>query len=129
MPEMTADEGVTMVPDPQETPQNVPMHHLIISTFIPTSEVASPSSTSSSWPGVVVPELTIPADAYPEHKNRHGGGKDYLCHLCSFHHTNYDCILTNIRKHLDLTIGCPGCRKGFQNAASLHKHGVEAHKI
>ena len=38
-------------------------------------------------------------------------------------------MLTHIRKHLDLKIGCPVCGKGFQNAASLHKHGRKAHVI
>ena len=38
-------------------------------------------------------------------------------------------MLTHIRKHLDLTIGCPICGKGFQNAASIHKHDRKAHAI
>ena len=128
-PEITTDEGATMVPDPQEAPQNIPKHFCIIPTPIPTLEAPSTSSTSSSCPIVVVLELAIPADAYPECINRPGGGKNYLCYLCSFHYTNYDCILTHVRKHLDLTIGCPGCGKGFQNVTSLHKHGREVHKI
>ena len=38
-------------------------------------------------------------------------------------------MLTHIRKHLDLTIGCPVCSKGFQNAAFLCKRGRKAHAI
>ena len=38
-------------------------------------------------------------------------------------------MLTHIRKHLDLTIDCPVCGKGFQNAASLHRHGRKVHAI
>ena len=89
----------------------------------------SPSDTSTSFPIVVVPEVVIPEEAYPKHVNRLGGGKDYICHLCSFQHTNYDCLLTHIHKHLSITIGCPSCGHGFQNAASLHKHGRKVHQI
>ena len=124
-----ADESATMVSDPQEAPQNVPKHHCIIPTPVPTPEGPSTSSTSSSCPIVIVPELAIPTDACHKCINRPDGGKDYHCCLCSFHHTNYDCILTHIRKHLDVTIGCPGCGKGFQNVVSLCKHGRKIHKI
>ena len=124
-----ADKNATMISDPQEAPQNVPKHCHIIPTPVPTPEGPSTSSTSSSCPIVVVPELTIPMDACPEHINRTDGGKDSHCHLCSFHHTNYDCILTHNRKHLHATIGCPGCGKGFQNAAFLCKHRRKIHKI
>ena len=128
-PEMTTDERAAKVPDPQEVPQSIPKHCCIILTLIPSSEVPPTSSISSSCAVVVMLELAIPADAYLDHINRPGGGKDYLCHLCSFHHFNFDCILTHVRKHLDFTIICPGCGKGFQNVASLHKHGREVHKI
>ena len=56
-------------------------------------------------------------------------GLGYLCCMCSFQHCNLDCILTHVRKHLDITIRCPGCGKGFQSAASLHKHGKKAYQI
>ena len=69
--------------------------------------------------------LAIPVEAYPEHLNWPGGSKEYLCHLCTFRHSNLDCILTHIRKHLNITIGCPVCDKGYQNMASLHKHGSD----
>ena len=58
-----------------------------------------PSTSSISFPVVVVPKLAIPADAYPDHLNRPDGGKDYLCH---FTHSNLDSILTHIRKYLDV---------------------------
>ena len=124
-----ADKSTTMVSDPQEAPQNIPKHCHIVPTLVPTPEGPSTSSTSSSCPIVIVPELAITTDACPECINRSDGGKDYHCHICSFHPTNYDCILTHIRKHLDVTLGCPGCAKGFQNAASLLKHGRKIHKI
>ena len=113
------DKSATAVSNLQKAPQNVPMHCCIISTLVSIPEGPSTSSTSSSCPIVIVPELAIPTDACLECINRPGGGKDYICCLCSFHHTNYDCILTHISKHLDVTIGCLGCRKGFQNMASL----------
>ena len=81
------------------------------------------------FPVVAVPELAIPAEAYPVWLNRPGGGKDYLCHLCHFRHSNLDCILTHIRKHLGITIGCPICCRGYLNATSLHEHGGDVHGI
>ena len=65
----------------------------------------------------------------PEQINQLGGVKDYKCVLCTFHHTNKDCILTHICKHLDIIMGCPVCGKGFQNVASPHKHGQKAHAV
>ena len=57
----------------------------ISTTLISSSVSAMPSgSSTASMPIVVVPELAIPADAYPEHLNRPGRGKDYLCQLCHF---------------------------------------------
>ena len=113
MPEKTSDDktdkSVTMAPGPQEAPQNVLKHHCIVPTLAPTLDVPSTSSTLSSYPIAVVPELTILTDAYPKHINSPGRGKNYFCCLCSFHHTNYDCMLTHIKKHLNVTIGCPGC--------------------
>ena len=113
-------------------------HQQITPTLIPQPEVASspssplcpsPSAKSTSLPTVIVPELVIPAEGQPEQINQPGGGKEYKCQLCTFHHTNKDCILTHIRKHLDITIGCPICGKGFQNVASLHKHGKKVHAV
>ena len=114
----------------------IPKCHQIAPTSIqsPESPILSssssspgPSSKSDTYPILVVPELAIPAEAQPEQLNQSGGGKKYQCQLCTFCHSNLDCILTHIRKHLDITIGCPICGKGFQNAASLHKHGRKAH--
>ena len=105
---------------------------LVTSSASPLPSSSSPSfslpSKSAPYPVIVIPKLAIPVEAYPECVNR-SGSKDYLCHICTFQHSNLICILTHIRNHLNITISCPGCGKGFQNAASLHKHGKETHKI
>ena len=115
---------------------SIPKHHCVVPILVHSSDspVLSTSSTSSnpstrsvSYLVVVVPELTRLAEAYPEHLNRPDRGKEYLCHLCAFRHSNLDSILTHIRKHLDIMIGCPVCGKGYQNVASLHKHGRDVH--
>ena len=131
LPKKTLDEKtdriVTMAPDFQEAPPDSKMC-CIIPTPASILDVPSISSTSS-YPIVMVLELVILAEANPEHVNRPGRGKDYLCHLCPFQHTNYDCTLTHIRKHLNITIRCPGSGQGFQNATSLCKHGQRVHQI
>ena len=38
-------------------------------------------------------------------------------------------MLMHICQHLEISIGCPMCGKGFQNAASLQKHGKKVHTI
>ena len=38
-------------------------------------------------------------------------------------------MLTHVRRHLDITVGCPVCGHGYQNAASLWKHSRDAHNI
>ena len=136
-----AVEETTKTTEPTDAPVTAPQcHHItlvpVTSSVLPLSSTSCSSSSMStqpsplaSYPVIVIPELAIPAETYPEWINQSSQGKDYLCCLHSFHHTNYDCILTHIRKHLDITIICPGCGKGFQNAASLHKHGKEAHQI
>ena len=59
-----------------------------------------PSSTSSmSFLVIVMPELAISVEAYPKYINGPGGGKDYLCCLCPFRHSNLDSIMTHVRKH------------------------------
>ena len=134
-------EETTKTTESTDAPVTVPkcchitLVHLT-SSILPLSSTSSSSSSMSaqpsqlpSYPLVVIPELALPANTYPEHINQPSGGKDYLCHLCSFHHTNYDCILTHIRKHLDITIRCLGCGKGYQNMASLCKHRKGAHQI
>ena len=107
----------------------------VTTTLVSLSTSAHPSTSSvqslSTGPAttiatIVVPELAIPADAYPECINRPGIGKDYLYQICYFSHTNLDSVLTHIRRHLDITVGCPICCKGYQNAALVWKHGREA---
>ena len=97
------------------------------STVSTTSLLAS--TNISTLPIVVVPELAIPDEAYSECINRPGGGKDYLCHLSPFRHSNLDSILTHVRKHLEVIIGCLICSKGYQNTASPHKHGRDVHSV
>ena len=108
MPEKTSDDktdkSVTTAPGPQEAPQNVSKHDSIVPTLATTLYIPSTSSTFSSYPIAMVSELVILTDAYPEYINRPGGGKDHLCCLCSFHHTNYECMLTHIRKQLNITM-------------------------
>ena len=100
----------------------------ITTTLISPSASTTPSTSSTaSFLAVVVPELAIPAEAYPEHLNRLGSGKDYLCCLCHFTHSNLESILTHVRKHLDITIGCPICSRGYQNIASFCKHDRDVH--
>ena len=74
----------------------VVQHHCITPTPVEllSSTIASSSTEVETLPIVVVPELAVPAEAYPEHLNRPGGGKDYLCHLCLFRHSKLDSILT-----------------------------------
>ena len=73
-------------------------------------------------PVVVIPELAVPAHTLPEWINHPEARKDYKCQLCAFQHTDRDCMLMHIWQHLKISIRCPMCRKGFQNAASLCKH-------
>ena len=112
----------------EDTDPALSQHHEIIPTPI------EPSSPNTQWSSetllvVVVPEFLIWEEAYPEHLNRPGGDKDYLCHLCQFRHSNLDMILMHIRKHLEVVVGCPVCGKGYQNVASFCKHGKEVHHI
>ena len=72
------DKSVTMVSGPQEAPQDVWKCCHIVPTLAPILDVPSTSSTSSSYPFAMVPELVIPTDAYPKCINRPGGSKDYL---------------------------------------------------
>ena len=109
-------------------------HWCITPTLVgPLSSISCSSSLPSTsvvaFPVVVVPEQAIPAEAYQEQINRPSGGKDYLCHLCPFRHSNLNSILTHVRKHLEITIGCPVCGKSYQNTASLHKHGRDVHSV
>ena len=100
----------------------------IIPTPIPiTSSKASRSA--SKLLSVIVPKLTVPVDALPEWINHPGGHKDYKCQLYAFQHMNKNCMLMHIWQHVDMSVSCPMCGKGFQNVASLHKHGQKVHSI
>ena len=70
-------------------------------SFPLSSDPPSPglSDKSASYPTLIVPEPAIPMEAQPEQINQPGGGKEYQCQLCAYHHTNKDCMLTHIRKH------------------------------
>ena len=117
--ELKSDEETTMLKaktSAEYAPS--PKHHHITLTLISPSVSTTPPTGSSSFPVVVVSKPAIPAEAYPELFNRPSGGKDYLCCLCPFRHSNLDCILAHVRKHLEITIGCPVSSRGYQNAAS-----------
>ena len=111
--------------------------HCMVPTLLPSSTKSSPLPAAPPSPGssvelflmVVIPELAIPPEAMPEQINQLGGMKNYQCWLCTFAHTNRDCMLMHIWKHLNIIIGCPICRKGFQNVVSLWKHGKTAHAV
>ena len=135
---MPSDESLTTAMESQDVPMSTPKHHhftltLVWSSVSPMPFISStssgPFSKSVSYPGVVVPQLTIHAEAYPEHINWPEGGKEYLCHVCTFRHSNLNCILTHVRKHLDITLDHPVHGKGYQNMASLCKHGRDVHSV
>ena len=102
-------------------------HHIIPLQISPPT--SGPGSLPPQLPVVVVPELAILAYVLPEWINCPGGCKDYKCQLCAFQHTNRDCMLTHIWLHLDISIRCIMCRKGFQNVTSLHKHEKKVHSV
>ena len=102
-----------------------PKCHQIIPVPIPTTTSRS-SSLPSKLPVVVVPELAVPLHALPVWITCPGGHKDYRCQLCAFKHKNKNCMLMHIWQHLEISIGCPMCSKGFQNVASLCKHGKKS---
>ena len=78
---------------------------------------------------IIVPELAVPVYTLPEQINCPWGCKHYECQLCAFQHINKDCMLMHIQHHAEISIGCPMCGKGFQNAASLCKHWRKVHSI
>ena len=95
------------------SPKVSPKYHHIIPTTLQSSESPplseslssfngppspGPSVKSTSYPTIVVPELAIPTEALPKQINQPGGVKEYKCQLCTFHHTNKDCILPYIQK-------------------------------
>ena len=115
-----SDESLTTATESQDVPKSTPKHHHITPTAVQSSDSPMPSiSSASSDPAtksisyqiILVPKLAIPVEAYPEHLNWPCGGKGYLCHLCTFQHSNLNCILTHIRKHPHITISCPVCGK------------------
>ena len=135
---MPSGQRLPPTTESQDAPVSIPQHHCItpapvLSSDSPLPSTSSPSSSlpfnSVLYPIIVIPELAIPVEAYPMHLNWPGGGKDYLWSLCIFQYSNLDCILTHIRKHIDITIDCPCCSKGYQNVASLHKHGRDVHSV
>ena len=135
---MPADESLTTATESQDVPISTQKHCHITPTLVQSSDspmlfISStspgPFTNSVSYPVVEVSKLAIPMEAYPEHLNQPGGSKEYLCHLCTFRHSNLHCILTHMRKHLDVTIGCPVCGKGYQNVTSLCKHWRDVHSV
>ena len=130
--------GVTQVPVPEELPST----EVAVSKSGPLPSTSSdpnivpykcrrimptPMPTTSSpipnLPSIIVPKLVILTYALPEQINHPGGHKDYKCQICMFQHTNRDCMLTHIQQHLEISVGCPMCGKGFQSVAFLCKHG------
>ena len=115
----------TSTTDPEGTPAK---WHKI--TLMPLPAKGSDvGSEISKFLSIIVPELAVPMHALPESINSPGGCKHYKCQICVFQHTNRDCMLTHIWQQLELSVGCPMCGKGFQNAASLQKHGQKIHLI
>ena len=102
--------------------------HKIMSTPLP-AKGSDTSSESSKFPSIVVPKLAVPMHALPEQINHQGDHKYYKYQICVFQHTNIDCMLMHIWKHLELSVRCLMCGKGFQNAASLCKHGQKIHVV
>ena len=94
----------------------------IIPTPIPIAS-SNPHDLASKLPSTVVPELAVQAYALPQQINCPGGHRDYKCQLCAFQHTNTDCVLMHIQQHLEISVGCPMCSRGFQNAASSASMG------
>ena len=87
------------------------------------------SHTVSKLPSIVVPKLVVLTHALPEQFNCPGDCKHYKCWICVFQHTNRDCMLMHIWQHLELSVGCPMCGKGFQHAAYLCKHGQKVYSV
>ena len=86
--------SLTTATESQDVPESPTKHHCITPIQIQSSDSPIPSISSSSsgsstksvtYSVIVVPELAIPADAYPKQLNQPGGGKEHWCHLCIFH--------------------------------------------
>ena len=106
---------------PEVTPSKC---HKIMPTPIPAK-----SSSMPNLPTIVVHKLAVLTHALPEWINHPEGHKDYKWQLCVFQHMNRDCMLMHIQQHLEISVGCPMCSKGFQNVASLCKHGQQVHSV
>ena len=84
----------------------------IVPTLIQLSAKLSPLPDNPLSPGpsvkpfltVVIPELAIPPEAMLEQIKQMGGVRNYQCWLGTFVHTNKDCMLTHVHKHLNITI-------------------------
>ena len=77
--------------------QEISKHHCIVPTSIQPSDSTSlpssppspgPSNKPTSYPILIVQELSVPVEAQPKQLNQPGGGKEYRCQLCPFQHTN-----------------------------------------
>ena len=90
---MPSDESLTTAMESQEATMSTPKCHHITPALVWSSDSpmpftsstsSDPSTKSTSYPVVVLPEFAIPAETYPKHLNQPGGSKEYLCHLCIF---------------------------------------------
>ena len=127
--EVKASTSKTSPPTTLVDIKSVPSKHCRTTPMPIPVTTSRASSSPSKLPLVVVAKLAVPVHALLEWINCPGGHKDYKCQLCDFQHTNKDCMLTLIWQHLEISIGCPMCGKGFQNVASLNKHGRKIHSI
>ena len=113
------------LPSTSSDPKVIPSKcQRIMPTLMPTTNSSIPN-----LPSIIVPKLVVLMYALPEQINHPGGHKNYKCQICAFQHTNRDSMLTHFQQHLEISVGCPMCGKGFQNAASLCKHGQKVHSI
>ena len=88
---VTSSAPVEVSAPVEESP--IPRYHQITPTPIWASEPSILSSSSSSsglptksvsYPTIVVPELTMPVEAYPKQLNQPGGRKEYWCSYVPF---------------------------------------------
>ena len=121
--EVKASTSKTSPPTTLASIQIAPSKHCRITPMPILVTTSRAHSSPSKLPLVPVPKLVVPVHTLPRWINCPRGEKDYKCQLCDFQHTNEDCMLTQVWQHLEISIGCPMCGKGFQNMAFLHKHG------
>ena len=93
MASKSSDVSLTIATELQDVPDSIPKHCHITLTPVQSADFPMPSTSSTSsvpssksilYPVIVVPELAIPTETYPEHLNQPGGSKDYVCQLCTF---------------------------------------------